>query len=118
MMGLTPLSEIFLNFQGGRWSSITRYSGSRSGVVQDLAIEPNLPLYRDSCRNFLPLNSNKVDVICFLWICLGIYQGIYDLPSFFSRCPRNTKKLSIYALPENYFFFLNIAQTNRDFFKA
>lgn len=72
-MGLWPLSRVFLNFQGGGWSSITKYSGSRSGVVQNLAIEPNLPLYRDSRRNFLPLNSNEVDVICFLWICLGIY---------------------------------------------
>lgn len=118
MMGLRPLSRTFLNFQGGRWSSITRYSGSRSGVVQNLAIEPNLPLYCDSCRNFLPLNSNEVDVVCFLWICFGIYQGIHNLPSLFGRCPRNPKKLSIYALLENYFFFLNIAKTSGDFFKA
>ena len=73
MMGLRPLSRTFLSFQGGRWSSITRYSGSRSGVVQNLAIEPNLPLYCDICLNFLPLNSNEVDVVCFLWICFGIY---------------------------------------------
>ena len=73
MMGLRPLCRTFLNFQGGRWSSITRYSGSRSGVVQNLAIEPNLPPYCDSCRKFLPLNSNEVDVVCFLWICFGIY---------------------------------------------
>ena len=54
----------------------------------------------------------------FLWICFGIYQGIHNLPSLFGRCPRNPKKLSIYALLENYFFLLNIAKTSGDFFKA